>query len=110
MWPLPFLALLLHRLPADGNVMKIELLREGHMELAQAVPCPVWNVVVSSPVLHEPRGAHPSVESMEPHGAFMGKDAANAQAREVFDGLKALAGRGAIPKQEVKDGERLADL
>ncbi len=44
------------------------------------------------------------VESMEPRGAFISKEAANARAREVFDEVKAIAGRSARSQEQAGDG------
>ena len=82
--------------PINGDPNKtrrIELIRRTNAELAARFPCPVWNVVVSEPLLTaagEPQpGAFDGVamKSVDVHGSYFTKPAAMAAARKVLDDL-----------------------
>ena len=82
--------------PIDGDpnrIRRIELIRRTDAEIAARFPCPVWNVVVSEPLLTAAGKPHPgpfdsvAMKSMDVHGSYLTKPAAMAAAQTALEDL-----------------------
>ena len=80
----------------DGNIMKLQLLREKNAEVARKLPGDVWKVTVMTPDMGgNMSGEHPPIKQMDIHRTFTTKEEANEAAGQLLEELKAKAGRKA---------------
>ncbi|KAI1630037.1 hypothetical protein EDD37DRAFT_604901 [Exophiala viscosa] len=91
----------------DGNIMKLELIREQNAQVAHSLPCEVWNICVNTTTgdedLMETLG-HPPVSDMEVLESFVSKDEAHAAAKGYLQRLKAEMGPDAVLHEGEMDG------
>ncbi|KIV78933.1 hypothetical protein PV11_06532 [Exophiala sideris] len=91
----------------DGNIMRLELVREQNARVAHGLPCEVWSICVNTTTgdedLMEALG-HPPVTDMEMLESFVSKDEAHAAAKEYLQDLKAELGPDAILHEGEMDG------
>lgn len=81
----------------DGNVMKLQLLREKNAEVARSLPCAVWKVIIATPIMTGDESTeHPTVKEMEVYRTYLAKAEANMAAERLLVELKKKAGSGAV--------------
>ncbi|EXJ78730.1 hypothetical protein A1O1_09132 [Capronia coronata CBS 617.96] len=94
----------------DGNIMKLELLKQKNPEVARHLPGSVWYIIVATPFLDRTalgRSGCVPVQDLDLYETFTTKEAANAAASRLLKWLKAEEGVGALMQELVGDGGRL---
>ena len=89
----------------DGNIMKLQLLREKNAEVARILPGEEWKILVATLIMTSDRSTeHPRVKKLKLRGTFTTKEEANMAAGKVLKDLKAKAGRGASMMKTTETG------
>ncbi len=89
---------------ADGNILRLELLREKNAEIARVLPGKAWYILVGTGEQRSLRLLGRNGMEMEIRGTFRTRAAANERAERILQDSKEAAGPDARAVRADKDG------